>query len=74
MENKQVQQTTLDTRVKTPSNKKKTKKREFKSRKTFSLKAMEELTNQVSFLQNEYDKLAVDAQETLGYNIHFVKN
>jgi hypothetical protein len=72
MENKQAQQTALDTRVNTPS--KKTKKREFKSRKTFSLKAMEELTNQVSFLQNEYDTLAVDAQETLGYHYNEILN
>ena len=72
MENQQVQPTNVDTRVSGSS--KKTKKREFKSRKTFSLKAMEELVNQVSFLKTEYDKLAVNAQETLGYHYNEILN
>ena len=72
MENQQVKPTDVDTRVSGSS--KKTKKRKFKSRKTFSLDAMEELVNQVSFLKTQYDKLAVNAQETLGYHYNEILN
>ena len=70
MENTQVQPTTIDTRVQA----KKSKKREFKNRKTFSLKAMEELVDRVSFLKSKYDALAVNAQEKLGYHYNEILN
>ena len=60
MENQQVKPTDVDTRVSGSS--KKTKKRKFKSRKTFSLDAMEELVNQVSFLKTQYDTLPKHSQ------------
>lgn len=72
MENPQVQPTTVDTRVKGVS--KKTKKREFKNRKTFSLKAMEALVDKVGFLKNKYDALSINAQEKLGYHYNEILN
>jgi hypothetical protein len=73
MENKQVQQPTdVDTRI--SGSKKKTKKREFKNRKTFSLKAMEALVDKVSFLKTKYDALAINAQEKLGYHYNEILN
>lgn len=71
MENQQLQQQPIDTRVKAT---KKGKKREFKNRKTFSLKAMEALVDKVSFLKNKYDTLAVNAQEKLGYHYNEILN
>ena len=70
MENQQSQQPAIDTRVKAT----KGKKREFKNRKTFSLKAMEALVEQVSFLKSKYDALAVNAQEKLGYHYNEILN
>ena len=70
MENPQVQPTTVDTRV----NVKKGKKREFKNRKIFSLKAMESLVDRISFLKTKYDTLAVNAQEKLGYHYNEILN
>jgi hypothetical protein len=67
-----VQPTNVDTRVKGVS--KKTKKREFKNRKTFSLKAMEALVEKVGFLRNKYDELAINAQEKLGYHYNEILN
>ena len=72
MENQQVKPTNVDTRV--SGSKKKTKKREFKNRKTFSLKAMEALVDKVSFLKTKYDALAVNAQEKLGYHFNEILN
>ena len=72
MENPQVQPTTVDTRVKDSSKKK--KKREFKNRKTFSLKAMESLVDRVGFLKNKYDALSINAQEKLGYHYNEILN
>jgi len=72
MENQQLQQQTVDTRVKDVS--KKTKKREYKNRKTFSLKAMEALVDKVSFLENKYDSLAINAKEKLGYHYNEILN
>jgi hypothetical protein len=72
MENPQVQPTTVDTRVKGVSQK--TKKREFKNRKTFSLKAMEALVDQIGFLKNKYDALSINAQEKLGYHYNEILN
>jgi hypothetical protein len=72
MENQQLQQQTVDTRVKDVS--KKTKKREYKNRKTFSLKAMETLVDKVSFLGNKYDSLAINAKEKLGYHYNEILN
>jgi hypothetical protein len=70
MEKQQLQQPAIDTRV----NVKKGKKREFKNRKTFSLKAMEALVDKVSFLKNKYDTLAINAQEKLGYHYNEILN
>jgi len=70
MEKQQLQQPAVDTRV----NIKKGKKREFKNRKTFSLKAMESLVDRVSFLKTKYDALAVNAQEKLGYHYNEILN
>jgi hypothetical protein len=70
MENQQLQQPAVDTRVSI----KKGKKREFKNRKTFSLKAMESLVDRVSFLKTKYDSLAVNAQEKLGYHYNEILN
>ncbi len=72
MENQQIQSNDVDTRV--SGSKKKTKKREFKNRKTFSLKAMEALVDKVSFLKTKYDALAVNAQEKLGYHYNEILN
>lgn len=72
MENQQLQQQTVDTRIKDVS--KKTKKREYKNRKTFSLKAMEALVDRVSFLENKYDSLAINAKEKLGYHYNEILN
>jgi hypothetical protein len=72
MENPQVQPTTVDTRVKGDS--KKGKKREFKNRKTFSLKSMEALVDRIAFLKNKYDALAINAQEKLGYHYNEILN
>jgi hypothetical protein len=72
MENPQVQPTSVDTRVKGAS--KKTKKREYKNRKTFSLKAMEALVDRVGFLTNKYDALSINAQEKLGYHYNEILN
>ncbi len=73
MENQQVQPTTVDTRVQGGATKK-TKKREFKNRKTFSLKAMEALVDKVGFLKNKYEALAINAQEKLGYHYNEILN
>jgi len=70
MENQQLQQPPVDTRVSV----KKGKKREFKNRKTFSLKAMESLVDRISFLKTKYDTLAVNAQEKLGYHYNEILN
>jgi hypothetical protein len=70
MENQQLQQPAIDTRVSV----KKGKKREFKNRKTFSLKAMESLVDKVSFLKTKYDSLAINAQEKLGYHYNEILN
>ena len=70
MENQQLQQPAVDTRVSI----KKGKKREFKNRKTFSLKAMESLVDRVSFLKTKYDALAINAQEKLGYHYNEILN
>jgi len=67
-----VQPTTVDTRVKGVTQKK--KKREFKNRKTFSLKAMEALVDKVGFLKNKYDALSINAQEKLGYHYNEILN
>lgn len=72
MQKQEVQPTTVDTRVKGGSVKK--KKREFKNRKTFSLKAMEALVDKVSFLSNKYDELSINAQEKLGYHYNEILN
>jgi hypothetical protein len=72
MENPQVQPTAVDTRVKGVT--KKTKKREYKNRKTFSLKAMEALVDKVGFLKNKYDALSINAQEKLGYHYNEILN
>jgi hypothetical protein len=72
MENPQVQPTTVDTRVKGAT--KKTKKREYKNRKTFSLKAMEALVDKIGFLKNKYDALSINAQEKLGYHYNEILN
>ena len=73
MENQQVQPTTVDTRVQGGATKK-TKKREFKNRKTFSLKAMEALVDKIGFLKNKYEALAINAQEKLGYHYNEILN
>lgn len=67
-----VQTTSVDTRVKGVTQKK--KKREFKNRKTFSLKAMEALVDKVGFLKNKYDALSINAQEKLGYHYNEILN
>jgi hypothetical protein len=72
MENQQVQQPAIDTRVKGAT--KKGKKREFKNRKTFSLKAMEALVDKVGFLKNKYEALSINAQEKLGYHYNEILN
>jgi len=72
MANPQVQPAALDTRV--ASTTKKTKKREFKNRKTFSLKAMEALVDRIGFLKNKYDALSINAQEKLGYHYNEILN
>lgn len=66
----QLQQPPVDTRVKIA----KGKKREFKNRKTFSLKAMEALVDKVAFLKNKYDALSINAQEKLGYHYNEILN
>jgi len=71
MEKQQLQPQPIDTRVNTVAKK---KKREFKNRKTFSLKSMEELVDRVSFLKTKYDTLAVNAQEKLGYHYNEILN
>jgi hypothetical protein len=71
MENQQLQPQPIDTRVNTATKK---KKREFKNRKTFSLKSMEELVDRVAFLKTKYDTLAVNAQEKLGYHYNEILN
>jgi len=71
MENQQLQHQPIDTRVNTVAKK---KKREFKNRKTFSLKSMEELVDRVAFLKTKYDTLAVNAQEKLGYHYNEILN
>jgi hypothetical protein len=71
MEKQQLQPQPIDTRVNTATKK---KKREFKNRKTFSLKSMEELVDRVAFLKTKYDTLAVNAQEKLGYHYNEILN
>ena len=71
MEKQQLQPQPIDTRVNTGAKK---KKREFKNRKTFSLKSMEELVDRVAFLKTKYDTLAVNAQEKLGYHYNEILN
>ena len=71
MEKQQLQPQPIDTRVNTVAKK---KKREFKNRKTFSLKSMEELVDRVAFLKTKYDTLAVNAQEKLGYHYNEILN
>jgi hypothetical protein len=71
MEKQQLQNQPIDTRVNTATKK---KKREFKNRKTFSLKSMEELVDRVAFLKTKYDTLAVNAQEKLGYHYNEILN
>jgi hypothetical protein len=70
MEKQQSKQLAVDTRVSV----KKGKKREYKNRKTFSLKAMEALVDRVSFLKTKYDTLAINAQEKLGYHYNEILN
>ena len=72
MSNQQFKQTSVDTRIKDSTQKK--SKREFKNRKTFSLKAMETLVDKISFLKNKYDALAINAQEKLGYHYNEILN
>jgi len=72
MSDQQLKQTSVDTRIKDASQKK--SKREFKNRKTFSLKAMEELVERVSFLKHKYEALEYGAKEKLGYHYNEILN
>jgi hypothetical protein len=62
----------IDTRVSHET--KKNKKREYKNRKVFNLKAMEALTDKISFLRNKYEILSINAQEKLGYHYNEILN
>jgi hypothetical protein len=72
MSDQQFKQTSVDTRIKDTPQKK--SKREFKNRKTFSLKAMEELVERVSFLKQKYEALEYGAKEKLGYHYNEILN